>query len=188
MVSKNTKHDVDTDAALENRRKSVKRLLSTGGLVAGGHLTYGAWAKPLVDTVILPAHAVTSADIRFDDSLGDPCFITLTCTTYEMFNIQVDGAVVPATQGVAVDIEIAFDGSGSFSSFASTTTDANGEYQESSVYSGAHFSVQIRVTLPDYPDAGTAECSIDINSEGSLNPGSGYETGAYFCNEFLPGP
>ncbi|MFZ0486346.1 MAG: hypothetical protein WAL83_05060 [Arenicellales bacterium] len=181
------KHTKDDIAAREHRRRSVKRILATGGLAVGTHLTAGAWVKPAVESVVLPAHAVTSGEIVFDDSIGDPCLITLTCTgtsPYE-YNVRVQGAVVPATAGVAVDIQIAFDGSGSYSPFASTVTDSGGEYQATHAYS-SHFSVQVRVTLPDHSEAGTAECSIDTSSDSLYSEGNYYtrSTDFYFCETF----
>jgi hypothetical protein len=42
------------------KRKTVRRLLTGGGIVTGAGLTGGPWKKPLVDSVVLPAHAQTS--------------------------------------------------------------------------------------------------------------------------------
>jgi len=183
---KHTRSDVAADAAREHRRRSVKRILATGGLAAGAHMTAGAWVKPAVESVVLPAHAVTSGEIVFDDSIGDPCLITLTCTGYHAYNVQVHGAVIPATEGVAVKIRIAFDGSGSYASFAATATDSGGEYQATQPYSGYHLSVQVRVTLPDHPEAGTAECSIDTSSDSLYSGGYYYtsSTDTYFCSTY----
>lgn len=185
MDQKNKHGAVASDSKIEARRRSVKTILGAGGVVAGGHLAGGAWVKPVVDSVVLPAHAATSqTGVAFDDSLEDPCFITLTCTGWNEFNVQVDGAVVPATPDVNVEIEIAFN-NGSFQPFATTTTDANGEYQATQNYTSAYASlIQVSVTLPDYPEAGAAECSIDTNDSESLNPGDYYTTSSgatYFC-------
>lgn len=192
MDQKNKHGAVASDSKIEARRRSVKTILGAGGVVAGGHLAGGAWVKPVVDSVVLPAHAATSqTGIAFDDSLEDPCFITLTCTGLNSFDVQVDGAVVPATSDVNVEIEIAFNGSESFESFATTTTDANGEYQATNSYGppANTSSIQVSVTLPDYPEAGAAECSIDTTDSESLNPGNSYSTlpgGTYFCTYYVP--
>ncbi len=42
------------------KRKTVRRLLTGGGIVTGAGAVGGRWTKPLVDSVLLPAHAQTS--------------------------------------------------------------------------------------------------------------------------------
>lgn len=167
---------------LDARRRSVKRILGAGGAVAGGQLVAGGWVKPLVSTVVLPAHAATSAQV---DSLDDPCIITLTCTTQQTFDVQIDGSVEPPVQGVTVAIQIGTNGGG-VSPLTQVLTDENGEYQASTNLSGLFSSVQVSVTLPDFPEAGIANCSVDTFSPG-LNPGGGYYTSygaTYFCTSF----
>lgn len=193
-MSKNDESTIDMEReATEARRLTVRKLLGAGGLAAASHLGAGAWVKPVVNAVALPAHAQTSpVEVRFDDSVDDPCFITLTCTEFTAFDVQVDGAVEPPIPGVTVQIEIAFSGSGTFSPFATTVTDSNGEYQASNSYSSNFAtSVEVAVTLPDFPEAGTASCSIDTNDTDSLNPGRFITTNPgdmYFCTTYTIGP
>lgn len=193
-MPKNDGSAIDTNReATEARRLTVRKLLGAGGLAAAGHLGADSWIKPVVNAVALPAHAQTSpVEVRFDDSLDDPCFITLTCTAFNAFDVQVDGAVEPPIPGIAVQIEIAFSGSGTFSAFAMTDTDSNGEYQASNSYANAFAtSVEVAVTLPDFPEAGTALCSIDTNDTDSLNPGGFVTTNPgdmYFCTTYTVGP
>lgn len=52
--------DKDPNASPE-KRKTVRRLLTGGGIITGAGLTGGPWKKPLVDSVVLPAHAQTTA-------------------------------------------------------------------------------------------------------------------------------
>lgn len=42
------------------RRKALKSLLATSGVVAGSQALSSQWSKPLIEAVILPAHAQTS--------------------------------------------------------------------------------------------------------------------------------
>lgn len=45
----------------ESRRGSRRKLLTSGGIAAGGAVLGGTgWLKPVVRTVVLPAHAQTS--------------------------------------------------------------------------------------------------------------------------------
>lgn len=46
--------------ALPEKRKTVRRLLTGGGIVTGAGLAGGTWKKPLVNSVVLPAHAQTT--------------------------------------------------------------------------------------------------------------------------------
>lgn len=50
------------------RRKLLKTI--AGGTVAGGALLPGRWTKPVVDTVLLPAHAQTSAQCNLECDFG----------------------------------------------------------------------------------------------------------------------
>ncbi len=47
-----------------NRRKALK-IAAGGGLLSGAALTNGVWTKPVIDTVLLPAHAQTSMMMTF---------------------------------------------------------------------------------------------------------------------------
>ena len=63
MVDENNKTPENTgasDAGIE-KRKTVRRLLTGGGIVTGAGLTGGAWQKPVIDSVLLPAHGQTTA-------------------------------------------------------------------------------------------------------------------------------
>ncbi len=171
----------------ERRRRSVKTILGAGGLVAGAQLGAGEWVRPVVNAVTLPAHAATSA-IRFDDSLEDPCSISVVCTGSVEMDITVTGLVVPPTPDIVVDLDIQvelFD-SGSFEAsedFASPTTDGNGEYSvtQSRSQSGVT-AIRITATLPDFPEAGEAVCTLEFDRTDPDHYGSNY-----FC-EFGAAP
>ena len=50
-------------SATENsRRRALKSALLTGGIVAGSNVLPQKWARPVVDSVILPSHADTTDD------------------------------------------------------------------------------------------------------------------------------
>ncbi|MGA8259483.1 MAG: hypothetical protein WB783_04645 [Arenicellales bacterium] len=173
----------------ESRRQSVKKILGAGSLMVGAPIASNHWVKPVVNAVMLPAHAATSpVEIRFDDSVGDPCSITVTCTDYHEFDVTVNGAVVPATGGVDVDLTIQFElnNAGNFGSPVdsfSTSTDNNGEYSVTRNESGVGVSrIRVTATLPDFPDAGSAVCQIAVGDKGD-KPGNGYTSSTYyFCD------
>lgn len=187
MSDKFTDPDALTSSR-DSRRQSVKRILGAGSLAAAAPLTSSHWVKPVVNAVMLPAHAATSqVEIRFDDSLGDPCFITVTCTSQNQFDVVVNGAVVPPTSGVGVNLSIEFstNNSGTFGppqNFGSTSTDNNGEYSVTQNFSQSLVSeIRITATLPDYPDAGSAVCTVGVSD---VNDGAGYTSNTYFCDQF----
>jgi len=148
------------------------------------------WVKPVVNAVMLPAHAATSG-IRFDDSLGDPCFITVTCTNFIEFDVTVNGAVVPPTAGVNVDMSIEYRRFGFTSfetpqNFASPSTDNNGEYSVTQNESQSNvIEIRITATLPDYPEAGSAVCTVGVG-DVNVKDGAGYTSSTYFCDVPVP--
>lgn len=179
MTDNNDKHVDAPETVLEGRRRSVRKILGAGGLVAGAHLAKGEWIRPVVNAVTLPAHAATSG-IRFDDSLEDPCFISVLCTGSTQMEITVAGFVVPPTSDVAVDLAIQWElnNSGSFESaeaFGSTTTDGNGEYSVTETRTqGLVTRIRITATLPDFPEAGEAVCTLEFDSTDPDHYGSNY--------------
>jgi hypothetical protein len=51
---------VAEDASVEGRRKALRKLLVGGGIVGASTQLPDKWMKPLVDSVLVPAHAQTS--------------------------------------------------------------------------------------------------------------------------------
>lgn len=184
-MGSNFSHRDTSTSSRESRRQSVKKILGAGSLAAAAPLASSHWVKPVVNAVMLPAHAATSqVEIRFDNSLGDPCFITVTCTSYNQFDVLVNGAVVPPTSGVHVDLTIAYNltnsGFGPPQNLASTSTDNNGDYSVTqNISQGTVAQIRITATLPDYPDAGSAVCTVGV---GDVNDGGGYTSKNYFCD------
>lgn len=64
---------------LEKRRRVVKRIVSGGGVVAGAGALSSGWQKPVIDSVLLPAHAQSSPSISTTAALTTtPTFNTST--------------------------------------------------------------------------------------------------------------
>ena len=49
------------ESSVEERRKTLRKLLVGGGVLGAAGSLPDTWSKPLVDSVLLPAHANTSA-------------------------------------------------------------------------------------------------------------------------------
>ena len=67
--SKNQKQQPDTlsdnnakeeQGQLESRRKALKNIIIGGGAVAGANFLPDKWVQPIVNAVVVPAHAATS--------------------------------------------------------------------------------------------------------------------------------
>lgn len=185
MVNETSKKSGNTETILEARRKSVKKILGAGGLIAGGHLAGSEWVRPTVESVILPAHAQTSPGEI--DSLDDPCILSVTCTNDGIGTVMVNGSVEPPTANVNVDIVFTALEEVSSSEFEiaspSTATNGSGEYEFT--VTGVDLSntnqvsaVEVEVTLPDFPEAGTAECRVDVDDSGPHE----YDSSTYFCD------
>lgn len=125
----------------ERRRDSLRKLLAGGGIVIGAESLPGSWSRPLIDSVVLPAHAQTS--------LADPCSLDITETSSGV-DVIVNGFVSPPTGGVEVEIlvELLSGGSVVDSDTTTATTDSNGQYTSPSVaLTGAGTDVRATTSL-----------------------------------------
>ncbi|NOY17412.1 MAG: hypothetical protein GXP23_10905 [Gammaproteobacteria bacterium] len=52
--------DVAAETELKTRRKALKSIIAASGVVAGSQALSSEWTRPLVESVVLPAHAQTS--------------------------------------------------------------------------------------------------------------------------------
>ncbi len=74
-MTKKTKDDLTEDFNVDTdrnnwRRKALKFISTAGGAVTGLAVFQGKWVNPVIESVVLPAHAQTSTD---DDSTDDDC-------------------------------------------------------------------------------------------------------------------
>lgn len=51
-----------SEPAAASRRKALRRLLVGSGVVAGSKVIPEKWSAPVIDAVVLPAHAESSPD------------------------------------------------------------------------------------------------------------------------------
>lgn len=49
--------DTQKSESKNNRRSAVKKVLAGGGVLGGAAITSSTWVKPVVNSVLLPAHA-----------------------------------------------------------------------------------------------------------------------------------
>lgn len=159
------------------RRRAVRNILFAGGSVAAA----GQWAKPVVDSISLPAHAQLTG-VGF--SITDPVFLSYTCSTPEAGSVLIDvnGFVNVAEAGIRVRLVLSWstvETPTQTSPFEmEVTTEADGSYSWLDVnigYGGVNF-VEVTASLPDFPEAGTAEDSISPEFDGGTYP-------QYYCQE-----
>ena len=84
----------------ENRRKLLKSLAAGSGAVIAGKSLPESWSKPVVDSVMLPAHAQTSPS---------PCTPCLVAATYCVGSGTGSIVVAVATNGTVTVSYSAFD-------------------------------------------------------------------------------
>lgn len=69
MSSNKKPENIIKDSSIESRRKLIKSTIIGTGLVGSASAIPSKWAKPVIDSVILPSHALTTDDS--DSSPGD---------------------------------------------------------------------------------------------------------------------
>lgn len=69
----------NTQSAPDRRRDALRKILAGGGIVVGAESLPGNWSKPLIDSVILPAHAQTTGNDT--TTLAPTTTFTSTTTT-----------------------------------------------------------------------------------------------------------
>ena len=181
-----TQETVDTTAnEREQRRKAVRNILLGGGAaVTASQATDVRWAKPILDSVVLPAHASTTeevlsaSDSRF--AAQNAVYLSYECTdtssTAEVL-IDIGGHISLPIAGVKVKLVL------TWTSMYSTPTEdppmeinvvtnADGSYSSTGNNIGRTLDeVTVTASLPDVPAAGTANDTINPN----------YDSSSYYC-------
>jgi hypothetical protein len=135
---------VKKSQAEDSRRKLLKAAAAGGGVAVGLKALPEAWRKPVIDVVVLPAHAQVSGD------LSDPCSAVIIPLTTLTWNVQVTGTVLGiGGAGITVD---ATGTHGSETQNGSDTTDSSGAYSivlgPFSCAGGGMGQVNVTVTSP----------------------------------------
>lgn len=82
---------------IDSRRKLLKTIAAGGGAVVAGKSLPGSWSRPVVDSVMLPAHAQTSTRIH---SLFEPVNIGKQLDQKTLLAQSMDKLLAPANAGV----------------------------------------------------------------------------------------
>lgn len=140
IMAKKSESDVNEVRSDRNRRNALKKLLAGSGAIVASQSIPEKWAKPVVDSVMLPGHAQTSGTISANWVLGDDAPGGLRGMTGTSQNntsgfLYDDGtdstitaALSPAAPGVVVSLDISVSGT-TFTGFdtapASSVTTSN---------------------------------------------------------------
>jgi len=144
-----------------SRRKALKTI-AAGTAVAGTMALTGKWSKPVVDTIILPAHAQATNPTEPVDSTTTPaptttmgacspgiettCYTTiLDAVTEYVISVTVAGLVSPAQAGAAITIQINAlqEGGTQRTDILNTSTNADGSFSATQTYTVADRVMQI---------------------------------------------
>lgn len=164
----------------EKRRKAVRNILMAGGSAfTASKLASTEWTKPVIESVVLPAHAATS-NVAF--SINDPVSLSYSCTssTYGNFLIDITGYIDQPIAGITVRLVLSWTPNGSMTSPLPdiiVQTDANGNYQSlgNDIGYGPLTSAMVVATLPAYPAATPDTDSIVLENQ--------YNSPYYYCAE-----
>ncbi|MCI5146109.1 MAG: hypothetical protein D3923_11415, partial [Candidatus Electrothrix sp. AR3] len=69
MSEKNMQVDSANAPENQNRRKAIKKIAVGVGALAGYSVLPTTWTKPIIDGIVLPAHAQTSGITISEDQL-----------------------------------------------------------------------------------------------------------------------
>lgn len=155
----------------EKRRKAVRNILMAGGSAfTAGKLASTEWTKPMIESVVLPAHARTS-NIGF--SINDPVSISYTCSgnNDDFVYVDITGYIDQPIAGINVRLELSWSGPSPTVNPTTRTiivqTDAAGNYSHSGENIGFGINyVQVTASLPDFPSAGTDTDDTTVENSG----------------------
>ena len=148
QIGKNNKKSVNT-----SRRKALKTI-AAGTAVAGGLALSGKWSKPVVDTIILPAHAQATNGAAPATTTPTPtttsgeCSPRLASASYYVtrdngtglvVRVTVSGSVNPAQAGAAItiDFNVLHADNTTTPNILHATTDVRGNYSATQDYTTA---------------------------------------------------
>ncbi len=122
----------------QSRRKALKTI-AAGSAAAGALAMTGKWSKPVVNSIILPAHAQAT-----NGAAPATCTTQVTFACYAvdlgkaahgkaflpLAGVYVEGDIIPAQAGVAIMVEIRtiLKNQASRSDILHTTTDSSGSF------------------------------------------------------------
>lgn len=168
----------------EKRRKAVKNILMVGGTaITAGQVAGTKWTKPVIESVVLPAHAATSGP---GFSINDPVSLAYQCSdSGSDVVIDVTGYIDQPIAGIKVRLVLTWENTRTPDLPTETpplilnlVTDSNGNYASTGNNIGYTLdTVSVIASLPDYPDAGTDDDQISVD----VRTITGGDYTSYYC-------
>jgi hypothetical protein len=171
----------DNKKSISHSRRKALKTIAAGTAVAGTMALTGIWSKPVVNTIILPAHAqATNPSDPVTTTTPEPtttsgacsplieaaCYTTvLDMQTEYVISATVTGNVSPAQAGAAITVQInaLIDGGTQRTDTLNTTTNEAGSFSVTQTY-----TVADRVMRIGTPSA-TGPCNtVDVPRCGAL--------------------
>ncbi len=156
LAAKEAELEKNRNKGLNSSRRKVLKALATGGTVAGALALTGKWSKPVVDTVILPAHAqATNATTpTATTTTSGTCSPMLASAYYTVTrdsqagtvsSVTIFGTVNPAVPGatIAMDFSVLYADHTSGYYNLSAATDTNGAYTATQNFTTADQVVEV---------------------------------------------
>ncbi len=109
-----TANSQSSEPVNQSRRKALKTI-AAGSAAAGALAMTGKWSKPVVNSIILPAHAqatnaaapaTCTTQVTFACYAVDPGKAAHGKIVLPLAGVYVEGAITPAQAGVAITVEI----------------------------------------------------------------------------------
>lgn len=147
-------------STLENqeRRKLCKTIVGGVTAVTAYHYLPARWTAPLIESIVLPAHAATSGTALFD-----PCTVIRMAGTQstDSVRVRVNGYVTPAVGGLSTEIVATPTGAGSPVIVYTTTLD-DGTFTADINITGGPGITEVAVQTTVDGASGSATCSVTI--------------------------
>ena len=173
-------NDSTQNRSSSNRRAALKKLLASGAVVTASQSVPEKWAKPVVDSVLLPAHAQTSETpemgtilgrwILGDDAPGGAdTGMTSSTTNSDAGFLYDDGTqsdisarLSPPASGVPISLDISVSGT-TFTGFDTAPSDS----VPSTGAGTANFLDNTSVANGDFGDTpGTGSITLTFSAPG----------------------
>lgn len=151
--------DLPAVVADRSRRHAVKTIVGGVTAMAAYNLLPARWGVPVIESVLLPAHAVTSAL-----TINDPCAVEILTgdqSTAEV-EVRVNGYVTPPTGNLGVVVHVTPVGAGTPVTVTTATAD-DGSFVATEMISGGPGITRVEVTTTVTGAVGSASCRVDVD-------------------------
>jgi hypothetical protein len=163
VITKESGVKASADATVDRgRRKAMCKIAVGVGALAGYSMLPEQWTKPIIDQIVLPAHAGTSGS-----ALHDPCTVEKVegDRNSETVSIRVTGFVTPPTANLPVLIIAVAAGGTNSRVEAQTVTGPEGTFEALMTIGGGPGISSVAVTTNVTGADGAAHCSVDIGTD-----------------------